>query len=36
VYAIPNSLIGNGYFIFEYDGTTGISTTIQLDNIVVR
>lgn len=36
VYAIPNSLIGNGYFIFEYNGTTGISTTIQLDDLMVR
>ncbi len=36
VYAIPTSLTGNGYFIFEYDGTTGITTTIQLDDIVVK
>lgn len=36
VYAIPNSLTGNGYFIFEYIGTTGITTTIQLDDIMVR
>lgn len=36
VYSIPNSLTGNGFFIFEYDGTSGISTTIQLDDIVVR
>lgn len=36
VYAIPNSLIGNGFFIFEYNGTSGITTTIQLDDIVVR
>jgi hypothetical protein len=36
VYAIPNSLIGNGYLIFEYNGTTGITTTIQLDDIMVR
>lgn len=36
VYSIPNSLSGNGYFIFEYNGTTGISTTIQLDDIMVR
>lgn len=34
-YIIPENVIGNGYFIFEYDGTTGISTTIQLDNITV-
>ncbi|MFM9826254.1 choice-of-anchor J domain-containing protein, partial [Flavobacterium sp.] len=36
IYAIPNSLSGNGYFIFEYNGTTGITTTMQLDDIVVR
>lgn len=36
VYSIPNSLLGNGYFIFEYDGTSGSTTTIQLDDIVVR
>jgi hypothetical protein len=36
VYAIPANLIGNGYFIFEYDGTTGISTTMQLDDIIVK
>lgn len=36
VYAIPNSLTGNGFFIFEYNGTTGITTTIQLDDIIVR
>lgn len=35
-YLIPPSLTGNGYFIFEYDGTTGISTTIQIDDIVVN
>jgi hypothetical protein len=36
VYTIPSSLTGNGYFIFEYDGTTGISTTIQIDDIIVN
>lgn len=35
-YNIPADLTGNGYFIFEYDGTTGISTTIQIDDIVVN
>jgi hypothetical protein len=35
-YLIPTSLTGNGYFIFEYDGTTGISTTIQIDDINVN
>ena len=36
VYSIPTTLAGTGYFIFEYNGTTGISTTIQLDDIIVR
>ena len=35
IYSIPDSLQGNGYFIFEYDGTTGITTTLQLDNIII-
>lgn len=35
-YAIPASLTGNGYFIFEYDGTTGITTTMEIDNITVN
>ncbi|WP_395057716.1 DUF5689 domain-containing protein [Flavobacterium sp.] len=35
-YVIPASLGGNGYFIFEYDGTTGKTTTIQLDDIVIN
>lgn len=34
-YLIPASLTGKGYFIFEYDGTTGITTTMQLDDIVI-
>jgi Family of unknown function (DUF5689) len=36
VYSIPIAVTGNGFFIFEYDGTSGITTTIQLDDIVVR
>ena len=35
-YAIPSTLTGNGYFIFEYDGTTGTTTTMQLDDIKVN
>ena len=35
-YLIPPSLTGNGYFIFEYDGTNGITTTIQIDDINVN
>lgn len=35
-YLIPSDLTGNGYFIFEYDGTTGITTTMQIDDINVN
>ena len=35
IYPIPKDLTGNGYFIFEYDGTTGVTTTMQLDDIIV-
>lgn len=35
-YAIPSTLTGNGYFIFEYDGTIGTTTTMQLDDIKVN
>lgn len=36
VYRIPETLTGNGYFIFEYDATSGITTTMQLDDIIVN
>jgi hypothetical protein len=37
-YAIPVGLTGNGYFIFEYvgNGTTGPTTTMQIDDVVVN
>jgi hypothetical protein len=35
-YNIPTSLTGNGYFVFEYVGTTTITTTVQLDDIVIN
>src|SRR5690606_1947526 len=37
-YNIPASLTGNGYFVFEYNGNGngGVTTTIQLDNIIVN
>jgi hypothetical protein len=37
-YAIPASVTGNGYFVFEYvgSGVTGLTTTMQIDNIVVN
>lgn len=35
-YTIPDSLTGKGYFVFEYDGTTGITTTMQIDDITIK
>ena len=35
-YAIPPSLTGNGYFVFEYVGTTTVTTTVQIDDIVIN
>jgi len=40
VYAIPATVTGNGYFVFEYTGDANafpaLTTTLQLDNIVVN
>jgi hypothetical protein len=36
-YAIPTSLNGNGYFVFEYVGNgAGVTSTIQIDDIVIN
>lgn len=37
-YSIPAALTGNGFFIFEYvgNGTSGPTTTMQIDDIVVN
>lgn len=37
-YNIPSSLTGNGYFVFEYKGSglTGLTSTMQIDNVVVN
>ncbi|SHF81004.1 hypothetical protein SAMN05443549_101420 [Flavobacterium fluvii] len=39
-YAIPATLTGNGYFVFEYAGNANASpaltTTLQLDNILIN
>lgn len=35
-YVIPSTLIGNGFFIFEYSGTSSLTTTIQIDDIIVN
>lgn len=36
VYTIPSTLTGTGYFVFEYTGTTTITTTVQIDDIVIN
>ncbi|EKT3957634.1 choice-of-anchor J domain-containing protein [Flavobacterium psychrophilum] len=35
-YSIPAGLTGNGYFVFEYSGTPALTTTIQVDDIVIN
>lgn len=35
-YTIPAGLTGNGYFVFEYVGTTTVTTTVQIDDIVIN
>ena len=35
-YNIPSGLTGNGYFVFEYVGTTAVTTTVQIDDIVIN
>ena len=35
-YAIPASLTGTGYFVFEYTGTTTVTTTVQIDDVVIN
>lgn len=36
-YNFPAALTGNGFVVFEYTGaSTGVTTTIQIDNIVVN
>lgn len=36
-YTLPAGLTGNGFILFEYTGaSTGVTTTIQLDNIQVQ
>lgn len=40
IYAIPTTVTGNGYFVFEYAGNANafpaVTTTLQLDNITVN
>jgi hypothetical protein len=37
-WAIPGTLTGNGYFVFEYvgNGAGGVTTTAQIDDIVIN
>lgn len=35
-YNIPASLTGNGYFVFEYIGTETVTTTVQIDDIIIN
>ncbi len=35
-YNIPASLMGNGYFVFQYTGTETITSTVQIDDIVIN
>ncbi|PZR10334.1 MAG: hypothetical protein DI539_21320 [Flavobacterium psychrophilum] len=35
-YNIPSTLTGNGFFVFEYTGTTTVTTTIQIDDISIN
>jgi len=38
VYAIPPTLLGNGYFIFEYigNGNGGVTTTMEVDDFLIN
>ena len=36
VYAIPSTLTGNGYFVFEYSGGGTVTTTMQIDDITIN
>ena len=36
VYAIPTTLTGTGYFVFEYTGSATVTTTVQIDDIVIN
>jgi Family of unknown function (DUF5689) len=34
-YSIPSGLTGNGYFVFQYNGSSTVTTTIQIDNVTI-
>ncbi len=35
-YLIPANLTGNGFFLFEYSGTATVTTSIQIDDIIIN
>ena len=35
-YAIPTTLTGNGYFVYEYTGTSTVTTTVQIDDVIIN
>lgn len=35
-YTIPGTLTGNGFFVFEYSGSSTVTTTVQIDDIVIN
>ncbi|WP_294821508.1 DUF5689 domain-containing protein [uncultured Flavobacterium sp.] len=35
-YNIPASLTGNGFFVFEYTGSSTVTTTVQIDDITIN
>lgn len=35
-YTIPANLTGTGYFVFEYTGTNTVTTTVQIDDIIIN
>lgn len=36
IYNIPEDLAGKGYFVFEYSGTTTLTSTVQIDDIIIN
>ncbi|MBF2708969.1 DUF5689 domain-containing protein [Flavobacterium soyangense] len=35
-YLIPANLTGNGFFLFEYSGTSTVTTSIEIDDIIIN
>lgn len=36
IYTIPSTLTGTGYFVFEYNGSATVTTTVQIDDIAIN